>query len=48
VEEIRLIFQKLGENFSREEVGYIVDLIDLDRDGRISLEEFKNYYLKKK
>lgn len=48
VEEIRLIFQKLGENFSREEVGYLVDLLDLDRDGRVSFEEFKTYILKKK
>eukprot|EP01060_Flectonema_neradi_P027947 TRINITY_DN375_c0_g3_i1.p1 TRINITY_DN375_c0_g3~~TRINITY_DN375_c0_g3_i1.p1 ORF type:complete len:112 (+),score=29.04 TRINITY_DN375_c0_g3_i1:86-421(+) len=43
VDELNILLKNQGCNLSKEQVTSLLDLMDTDKDGKVSFDEFQNY-----
>jgi len=43
--EVRMLMKKLAQTLTDDEIDAIMEIVDVDGDGEISFEEFKNMML---
>jgi Ca2+-binding EF-hand superfamily protein len=44
IDEVRLLMHKMDPDYPLEEIKALLDYVDIDGDGKISLEEFKRLF----
>jgi hypothetical protein len=44
IDEVRILMHKMDPNYPLEEIRALLDFVDIDGDGKISLEEFKRLF----
>jgi Ca2+-binding EF-hand superfamily protein len=44
IDEVRLLMHRMDPNYPMEEIRALLDFVDIDGDGKISLKEFKRLF----